>query len=107
VVPAFVVQGGCPDDTGWGGPGYTIRSEFNGLAYEPGTLGMARSAVDTEGSQWFITHDRQPHLTAHYTAFGRVTEGMHVVHGIQRGDRILGITLEHLPTLSEPPDDPE
>lgn len=102
VVPAFVIQGGCPDDTGWGGPGYTIRSEFNGLAYEPGTLGMARSAVDTEGSQWFITHDRQPHLTGHYTAFGRVTGGMDVLHAIRRGDHIVGVSIMRAETPADP-----
>ncbi len=102
VVPAFVIQGGCPDGTGWGGPGHSIRSEFNALAHEPGTLGMARSAVDTEGSQWFVTHDRQPHLTAHYTAFGRVTAGMDVVHAIRRGDRILGVTIERDEAAADP-----
>ena len=94
VVPGFVIQGGDPDGTGWGGPGYRIRSEFNPIPYESGTLGMARGLpVDTEGSQWFITHDRQPHLTGHYTAFGRVTSGMDVVHSIRQGDRVERIEL--------------
>jgi len=89
VVPGFVIQGGDPEGTGWGGPGYRIRSEFNPVPYEPGTLGMARGMeVDTEGSQWFITHDRQPHLTGHYTVFGRVTSGMDVIHAIRQGDRV-------------------
>jgi len=89
VVPSFVIQGGDPEGTGWGGPGYRIRSEFNPTPYEPGTLGMARGMqVDTEGCQWFITHDRQPHLTGHYTVFGQVTSGMDVVHAIRQGDRV-------------------
>ncbi len=93
VVPAFVIQGGDPEGTGWGGPGYRIPSEFNAVPYEPGTLGMARGDVDTEGSQWFITHDRQPHLTRHYTVFGRVVEGMDVVRAIRRGDRVTSIDV--------------
>ena len=94
VVPSFVIQGGDPAGTGWGGPGYRIRSEFNPTPYEPGTLGMARGMdVDTEGSQWFITHDRQPHLTGQYTAFGHVTSGMDVVHAIRQGDRVERIEL--------------
>ena len=94
VVPGFVIQGGDPDGTGWGGPGYRIRSEFNPVPYEPGTLGMARAPEpDTEGSQWFITHDRQPHLDGHYTVFGRVTEGMEVVHSIRPGDQVVKLEI--------------
>ncbi len=93
VVPGFVIQGGDPDNTGWGGPGYRLPSELSAIPYEPGTLGMARDALDTEGSQWFITHDRQPHLTAHYTVFGQVTDGMDAVHAIRRGDAITAVEI--------------
>ncbi len=101
VVPGFVIQGGCPEGTGWGGPGYRLPSEFSDLPYEPGTLGMARDQVDTEGSQWFITHDRQPHLTAHYTVFGRVSGGMDVVHAIRQGDTIVGIEILRAPPAAD------
>lgn len=102
VVPGFVIQGGCPDGTGWGGPGYRLPSEFSDQPYEPGTLGMARDQVDTEGSQWFITHDRQPHLTAHYTVFGRVTSGMDVVQAIRQGDAILAVEVIRSPVAASP-----
>ena len=95
VVPGFVVQTGDPDGTGWGGPGYRVRSEFSAVPYEPGTLGMARGMeTDTEGSQWFITHDRQPHLTGSYTVFGQVVSGMDVVHAIRQGDRVESVEIE-------------
>jgi cyclophilin family peptidyl-prolyl cis-trans isomerase/HEAT repeat protein len=94
VVPGFVVQTGDPDGTGWGGPGYRVRSEFSDIPYEPGTLGMARGLeTDTEGSQWFITHDRQPHLTGSYTVFGRVVQGMEVVHAIRQGDTVESVEI--------------
>ena len=102
VVPGFVIQGGDPDNTGWGGPGYRLPSELSAIPYEPGTLGMARDALDTEGSQWFITHDRQPHLTAHYTVFGQVTDGMDAVHAIRRGDAVTSIEILRSQPLDEP-----
>ncbi|HEY2908341.1 MAG TPA: HEAT repeat domain-containing protein, partial [Vicinamibacterales bacterium] len=80
VVPDFVVQDGDPRGDGEGGPGYTIRDEFNELPYLRGTVGMALDPwPDTGGSQWFITHSPQPHLDAKYTVFGRVIAGMEVV----------------------------
>jgi len=88
VVPNFVIQGGCPRGDGWGGPGYTIREEINGLEFERGTIGMATSGKDTGGSQFFICHSRQPHLDGRYTAFGRVVSGMEVVDEITVGDVI-------------------
>lgn len=93
VVPNFVVQGGDPRGDGWGGPGYAIRSEFGYLRYERGMVGMASAGKDTEGSQFFITHSRQPHLDGRYTIFGRVTAGMDVVDRIQVGDTITRITF--------------
>jgi len=88
VVPNFVVQGGDPRGDGWGGPGLTLRSEFGMVHYERGTVGIASSGKDTEGSQFFVTHSRQPHLDGRYTVIGRVIAGMEVVDRLQIGDRI-------------------
>jgi cyclophilin family peptidyl-prolyl cis-trans isomerase/HEAT repeat protein len=88
VVPNFVVQGGDPRGDTSGGPGYSIRDEFNRLRYGTGTLGMALSGPDTGGSQWFITHSPQPHLDGVYTVFGRVVAGQEVTERILPGDRI-------------------
>ena len=88
VVPDFVIQDGDPTATGWGGPGYSIRCEYNRLRYERGMVGMALSGKDTGGSQWFITHAPQPHLDGRYTIFAEVTRGMDVVDRIVQGDRI-------------------
>jgi cyclophilin family peptidyl-prolyl cis-trans isomerase len=96
VVPDFVVQGGDPRGDGWGGPGYTIRCEYNPLRYTRGTVGMALSGKDTGGSQFFITHSDQPHLDGRYTIFGRVSEGMDIVDTIQVGDVINEVTIEGL-----------
>ena len=102
VVPNFVIQGGDPRGDGWGGPGYNIRSEFNNITYGRGSVGMASSGKDTEGSQFFITHSPQPHLDARYTNFGQVLSGMETVDEIVRGDTILGITV-----FNSPPKDKE
>ncbi len=88
VVPNFVVQGGDPRGDTSGGPGYSIRDEFNRLRYQTGTLGMALSGPDTGGSQWFITHSPQPHLDGAYTIFGQVVAGAEVTRRILPGDRI-------------------
>src|SRR6185503_16880099 len=93
VVPNFVIQDGDPTGTGSGGPGYTIRCEYNRLRYEPGMVGMALSGKDTGGSQWFITHSPQMHLNGRYTIFAHVTAGMDVVRRLVQGDRILKVTI--------------
>src|SRR5437773_2607261 len=93
VVPNFVIQDGDPTGTGSGGPGYTIRCEYNRLHYEPGMVGMALSGKDTGGSQWFITHSPQLHLDGRYTIFAHVTKGMDVVHRIVQGDRVLKVDI--------------
>jgi cyclophilin family peptidyl-prolyl cis-trans isomerase/HEAT repeat protein len=93
VVPNFVVQGGDPHGDGWGGPGYTIRSEFGYEHYGRGMVGVASSGKDTEGSQFFVTHSNQPHLDGRYTIFGRVSTGMDVVDMIQVGDTIKQMTF--------------
>lgn len=89
VISGFMIQGGCPDGTGMGGPGYSIPGEFaqngvkNDLKHEPGVLSMARAMhPDSAGSQFFIMHKAAPHLDGAYAAFGKVTEGMDVVNKI-------------------------
>jgi cyclophilin family peptidyl-prolyl cis-trans isomerase/HEAT repeat protein len=96
VVPDFVIQGGDPRGDGWGGPGYSIRCEYNPLEYRTGTLGMALSGKDTGGSQFFITQSPQPHLNGNYTIFGQVTSGEDVVDKIQVGDTINEVEIQGL-----------
>ncbi|MEP6637400.1 MAG: peptidylprolyl isomerase, partial [Acidobacteriota bacterium] len=93
VVPNFVIQGGDPRGDGNGGPGYQIRCEINEVPFERGAVGMALSGKDTGGSQWFVTHSRQPHLDGGYTVFGRVVNGMDVVDRIARGVVIKFVTI--------------
>lgn len=95
VEPNFVVQGGdFTSGDGFGGPGFTITSEFTQVPFVEGALGMASAGKDTEGSQFFLTHSMQPHLDGGYTAFGWVVEGMDVVNALQMGDRIVRATVE-------------
>ena len=89
VIPGFMIQGGCPQGTGTGGPGYTIKGEFSGnnfkndLRHDRGVLSMARTmAPNSAGSQFFIMHDVAPHLDGQYAAFGKVIEGIDVVDAI-------------------------
>ena len=89
VIPGFMIQGGCPEGTGMGGPGYCIKGEFffngvkNDLKHKRGVLSMARSSTpNSAGSQFFIMHDNAPHLDGQYAAFGKVTSGMDVVDAI-------------------------
>lgn len=91
IVPNFVIQGGDPEGTGWGGPGYSIRSEFSPITYEAGSVGMASSGKDTEGSQFFITHSPHPHLDGRYTIFGKVISGMEIVNTLQSDDRVFDV----------------
>ncbi len=94
VVPDFVVQGGDPRGDGWGGPGYTIRSEWNRSRYERAAVGIAHDGKDTGGSQFFVTLSEQPHLNGRYTVFGEVVKGMEIVDLVQQGDHF---RLEILP----------
>lgn len=89
VIRGFMIQGGCPEGSGMGGPGYSIKGEFsqngvpNDLKHIAGVLSMARSmAPDSAGSQFFIMHKNAPHLDGAYAAFGKVIEGMDVVNRI-------------------------
>ena len=93
VIRGFMIQGGCPEGSGSGGPGYHIKGEFsqngfiNDLAHDPGVLSMARTMIpDSAGSQFFIMHERSPHLDGAYAAFGKVIEGMNVVNQIAEVD---------------------
>jgi HEAT repeat protein/cyclophilin family peptidyl-prolyl cis-trans isomerase len=85
VVHDFVIQDGDPTGTGSGGPGYTIRCEYNQLRYEAGMVGMALSGKDTGGSQWFVTLSPQPHLNGRYTIFAQVTRGLDVAKRVTQG----------------------
>ncbi|EOS53154.1 peptidyl-prolyl cis-trans isomerase B (cyclophilin B) [Lachnospiraceae bacterium MD335] len=89
VINGFMIQGGCPEGSGMGGPGYSIKGEFsengfeNNLKHTEGVLSMARSMMpDSAGSQFFIMHKASPHLDGQYAAFGKVIEGMDVVNKI-------------------------
>ena len=89
VIKGFMIQGGCPDGTGMGGPGYTIKGEFsrngftNDLKHTEGVLSMARAMhPDSAGSQFFIMHKTSPHLDGSYAAFGKIIEGMDIVNKI-------------------------
>ena len=91
VIPNFVVQGGCPNGTGAGGPGYKIDCELNGdnQYHDKGVLSMAHAGRNTGGSQFFICHGRQntQHLDRNHTCFGKVVEGLDVIDKIQQGDK--------------------
>ena len=94
VVPDFVVQGGCPQGTGTGGPGHTIKAEFNKQKHVRGSLAMARSQhPDSAGSQFYICYGPTPHLDGNYTVFGRVVSGMEHVDRIRQGDRMKSVTI--------------
>ena len=89
IIPGFMIQGGCPEGNGMGGPGYSIKGEFsangfkNDLKHRAGVLSMARAmAPDSAGSQFFIMHKDAPHLDGQYAAFGKVIEGMDIVDDI-------------------------
>ena len=93
VINGFMIQGGCPNGTGMGGPGYSIAGEFaqngfdNQLKHEPGVISMARAMnPDSAGSQFFIMHKNSPHLDGAYAAFGKIIEGMDVVTKIAETD---------------------
>jgi cyclophilin family peptidyl-prolyl cis-trans isomerase len=99
VVPDFVIQGGCPEGSGRGGPGYTIPCETSATKqyHDKGVLSMAHAGKDTGGSQFFICLNRQntQHLDGNHTCFGRVIEGLEVVDAIRGGDKILSITISN------------
>lgn len=97
VIPDFVIQGGCPNGIGNGGPGYQIKCELNGdnQYHDRGVLSMAHAGRDTGGSQFFICHSRRntSHLDRNHTCFGKVVEGLDVIDDIRQGDKILKIVI--------------
>ena len=97
VLPDFVIQGGCPDGTGAGGPGYAIDCELDGenQYHDRGVLSMAHAGRNTGGSQFFICHSRNntAHLDRNHTCFGKVVEGVDIVDDIRQGDKILKIEI--------------
>lgn len=95
VVPNFVVQGGDPRGDGWGGPDYSIRSEFSTIQYsDQGFVGVASAGKDTEGCQLFVVHSPTPHLDGKYTIFAKVISGMDVVQKLEVGDQIKSVAVK-------------
>lgn len=97
VIPNFVIQGGCPDGTGAGGPGYSIDCELEGdnQYHDRGVLSMAHAGRNTGGSQFFVCHSRDntAHLDRNHTCFGKVVEGLDVIDEIKQGDKIEKILI--------------
>ncbi|MEK4238577.1 MULTISPECIES: peptidylprolyl isomerase [Paenibacillus] len=93
VIPGFVAQGGCPNGTGSGGPGYTINCEINPNKHERGTLAMAHAGKNTGGSQFYICYAPQPHLDGVHTVFGKVVEGMDLVDTFKGRDKMTSIEI--------------
>ncbi len=95
VIPNFMAQGGDPTGTGSGGPGYKFEDETSGNPnrHERGVLSMANAGPNTNGSQFFITFQPQPHLDGKHTVFGRVTDGMDVVDSLKGGDTMTSVTV--------------
>ncbi|MBW4464978.1 MAG: peptidylprolyl isomerase [Pegethrix bostrychoides GSE-TBD4-15B] len=93
VIPDFMIQGGCPQGTGTGGPGYKIKCEINSNKHQAGSLSMAHAGRDTGGSQFFICHSPQPHLDGVHTVFGK-SDDMDVINAIQKGDKIQSVKIE-------------
>jgi peptidyl-prolyl cis-trans isomerase B (cyclophilin B) len=97
VIPNFMIQGGCPNGTGTGGPGYQIPCEVTAEKqyHDRGVLSMAHAGRNTGGSQFFICHSRQgtQHLDRNHTCFGKVVDGLDIIDTIQQGDKINEITI--------------
>jgi peptidyl-prolyl cis-trans isomerase B (cyclophilin B) len=95
VIPDFMIQGGCPEGSGRGGPGYRFEDETNnGLGHERGVLSMANAGPNTNGSQFFITHVATPWLDGKHTVFGKVVSGLEVVDAVKQGDTIDTVVIE-------------
>jgi peptidyl-prolyl cis-trans isomerase B (cyclophilin B) len=95
VIKDFMIQGGCPQGTGTGGPGYKFEDEAsNGVGHERGVLSMANAGPNTNGSQFFITHVATPWLDGKHTVFGKVVDGMDVVDKVAQGDKIQSVKIE-------------
>lgn len=100
VLPNFVIQGGCPDGIGSGGPGYSIDCELDGgnQHHDRGVLSMAHAGRNTGGSQFFVCHSRDntAHLDRNHTCFGKVVEGLDVIDDIREGDSIIKIVINEV-----------
>ena len=95
VIADFMVQGGCPEGSGRGGPGYRFEDETgNGVRHERGVLSMANAGPNTNGSQFFITHVATPWLDGKHTVFGKVVEGLDVVDAVHQGDTIKSVRID-------------
>jgi peptidyl-prolyl cis-trans isomerase B (cyclophilin B) len=95
VIPDFMIQGGCPEGSGRGGPGYKFEDEANnGIGHERGVLSMANAGPNTNGSQFFITHVATPWLDGKHTVFGKVVSGLEAVDAVKQGDQIRKVTIE-------------
>ena len=96
VIDNFMIQGGDPEGTGRGGPGYRFEDEVKGnpLRHETGVISMANAGPNTNGSQFFVTHSAQPHLDGRHTVFGKVIEGQAVVNAVEQGDLMVRIEVK-------------
>ena len=95
VIPDFMVQGGCPQGSGSGGPGYKFEDETtNGVKHDRGVLSMANAGPNTNGSQFFITHVPTPWLDGKHTVFGKVISGLDAVDAVSGGDKIISVKIE-------------
>ena len=95
VIADFMIQGGCPEGSGRGGPGYRFEDETdNGVRHERGVLSMANAGPNTNGSQFFITHVATPWLDGKHTVFGKVVAGLEAVDAVKQGDLIRKVTIE-------------
>ena len=94
IIPDFMAQGGDPTGTGTGGPGYKFADEFTKHTHITGALSMANAGPNTNGSQFFITYEPQPHLDHKHSVFGQLAQGAEVLKLLQSGDTLIGITIE-------------
>ena len=97
VIPGFMAQGGDPTGTGAGGPGYRFADEFTAHTHVAGALSMANAGPDTNGSQFFICYEPQPHLNGRHSVFGLLLSGMDVLKSLVNGDAIKSITIQESP----------
>jgi len=93
VIPDFMAQGGDPSGNGTGGPGYKFQDEFSSRTHQAGSLSMANSGPNTNGSQFFICYTPQPHLNGKHTVFGQLTQGMDVLKKLVNGDKMNEVTI--------------